>query len=376
MLYGNDFDTNRQYLTFSWWLLHKGCKDIAAQVEQAVKQTFGPINPREEMTLENLSTLLLDIRKAVEGTTEQQRTEKNWLSVVLPPADQQISVLNESSISRDNDDSSPASTHEYLSTSIHQTTFARRSEEQTKQQEVSPFLRHLLDETSDLIDSSSFTHVLTQTLDAAFSILVDKHIATEAFRKTLPKTSDNQHTSSHHSTITDLPTLIPEQQKAKLAQILAVFCRQAHAISSSANRDESEILNEDILFGPLDNKEGGASLHHSNEYLRAIDSVPDLEGFAAVIYSSHFDTLYKNTTKEHDNRKETGKNVMDNKDVMGSSTWTDKKTRHSDGKEDEKGSNVEEMNEIEKEIKIEMADTEYGADSFENAWNRAIDDRG
>ena len=23
-MYGNDFETNRKYLTFSWWLLHRG----------------------------------------------------------------------------------------------------------------------------------------------------------------------------------------------------------------------------------------------------------------------------------------------------------------------------------------------------------------
>lgn len=40
--YGADMATNTQYLTFSWWLLHKGWRDIADKVGAAVKQVFGP----------------------------------------------------------------------------------------------------------------------------------------------------------------------------------------------------------------------------------------------------------------------------------------------------------------------------------------------
>lgn len=39
--YGTDTATNRQYLTFSWWLLHKGWRNIAERVDLAVKQVFG-----------------------------------------------------------------------------------------------------------------------------------------------------------------------------------------------------------------------------------------------------------------------------------------------------------------------------------------------
>lgn len=71
--YGNDFDTNRKYLSFSWWLLHKGYKDIMESVIQAVKDVFGPLNPREEITLERLAELILDVRRKVEGASEEER---------------------------------------------------------------------------------------------------------------------------------------------------------------------------------------------------------------------------------------------------------------------------------------------------------------
>jgi peroxin-3 len=59
--------------------------------------------------------------------------------------------------------------------------------------------------------------------------------------------------------VTDLPD--PTLAKAKVANALAVFCRQAHAIGTGAN----------------------------NEYLSAIESVAQLEAFAAVVYSSNFE---------------------------------------------------------------------------------------
>jgi peroxin-3 len=116
---------------------------------------------------------------------------------------------------------------------------------------ASPSLRRLIDETSDLIDSPSFTHVLTRLLDAAFSHLIDTKIAQLSYK--IPPTSA--------STARIQEIVNPSDAKAKVANSLAVFCRQAHAIGSGAN----------------------------NEYLTAIETVRDLEAFAAVVYSSNFE---------------------------------------------------------------------------------------
>ena len=71
--YGNDFETNRKYLTFSWWLLHRGWKEVMANVENAVKEVFGSVIPREDIPLERISSLILDVRKAIEGVTPEER---------------------------------------------------------------------------------------------------------------------------------------------------------------------------------------------------------------------------------------------------------------------------------------------------------------
>ena len=71
--YGNDFETNRKFLTFSWWLLHRGWRDLKSKIEGAVQEVFGPLNPREEIHLDRLSALILDVRRKVEGSTPEER---------------------------------------------------------------------------------------------------------------------------------------------------------------------------------------------------------------------------------------------------------------------------------------------------------------
>ena len=71
--YGNDFETNRRYLTFSWWLLHRGWRDLLENVEQVVQEVFGPRKPNEDISLEKLSELILDVRRKVEGAIPDER---------------------------------------------------------------------------------------------------------------------------------------------------------------------------------------------------------------------------------------------------------------------------------------------------------------
>jgi len=116
-------------------------------------------------------------------------------------------------------------------------------------------LRRLLDETSDLIDSPPFTHVLTKLLDAGFSVLVDQKLAVQAFKITPSPTIDST------SRIQEILPGSENTAKTKVANVLAVMTRQAHSIGNGV----------------------------PNEYLQAMEDVRDLEGFAAIVYSSNFE---------------------------------------------------------------------------------------
>ncbi|KAJ5099404.1 Peroxin-3 [Penicillium argentinense] len=230
---GDDFETNRRYLAFSWWLLHRGWKELMARVQPAVEEVFGPLNPREDISLTKLSELTLQIRKKVEGHTEEERRSTKWLSCLLPPPEEEKTVLQESGVEGVADPSSS---------------------------QTASKLRHLLDETADLIDSPSFSFVLTLLNNEGFSTLVDQKCANEAFKTsaTVPETAPQSFDS--------IATVIPpsSERKTKLANLLAVMARQAHII--------------------------GNGTHAPNEYLTPMEqNVRELEAFSAVIYSSNFD---------------------------------------------------------------------------------------
>ncbi|PFH60918.1 hypothetical protein XA68_10116 [Ophiocordyceps unilateralis] len=217
--YGCDFDTNRKYLTFSWWLLNRGWVELMHRVDSAVRTVFGGLSPRDLVTFQRYGELTMDVRRLVEGATPEERRTSDWLRFVLPAPELEVEVIRESGILDDNAPQGGTS------------------------QPSSPALRRLLDETADLIESPAFCHVLTLVLDAAFSLLVDGKLASEAF---------------------EMADQVRDQQRSKavlLPKILSVLTRQAHAIGNGM----------------------------PNEYLQEMETVRDLEAFAAVVYSSNWE---------------------------------------------------------------------------------------
>jgi len=201
------------------------------KVEAAVKEVFGGLSIRDDISMQRFSELTLEVRKKVEGATEEERKEGKWLQYLLPPRDQEDFVLKESGME--------AEAHPESSVSISSSS-------------VTP-LRRLLDETSDLIDSPPFSHVLTLLLDAGYSTLVDQKIAQQAYK--VPPTPE----------VSDLNaprvTEIVDVKPVKLPIVLAILTRQAHSIGNGV----------------------------PNEYLQAMEQVRDLEAFAAVVYSSNWE---------------------------------------------------------------------------------------
>lgn len=256
--FGNDFETNRRYLTFSWFLLHRGYSDLLARIRDAVKEVFGSISPTEAVTAARLSELTLAVRKKIEGSTEQERDTMRWLPYLLPPREEEDAVLLESGVISPQNASS--STFPGLAA----------GKDIPPSDTSSGPLRNLLDETADLIDSPTFSRIHTLLLNSLFSYLIDTKVAQQAFPPPIhpqsPPSSINsaipppQIQDLHHPD----PTLAPDQNTVKLATILAVLTRQAHAIGNGSSPP--------------------------NEYVSAMENeVKELEAFAAVIYASNLD---------------------------------------------------------------------------------------
>ncbi|XDG01115.1 hypothetical protein ABKA04_000730 [Annulohypoxylon sp. FPYF3050] len=244
--YGSDFETNRKYLTFSWWLLHRGWVEIMENVEGAVREVFGHLSPRDLLSFNTFSLLTFEVRKKMEGRSEEEnkaaRPGARWLPFLLPPTKMEDFVLKESGVLGD-----------------HASSTAQPGSSSSAPPETS--LRRLLDETSDLIESPAFTHVLTLLLDAAFSTLLHKKLLPGAF-----DTPEGAFTSPPATDMNVLAGQQAAQQAASskivlLPKILSVLTRQAHVIGNGM----------------------------PNEYLTDMEQVRDLEAFAAVVYSSNWE---------------------------------------------------------------------------------------
>lgn len=170
-------------------------------------------------------------------------------------------------------------------------------------------LRRLIDETSDIIDSPAFTSVLTRLLDASFSHLIDVKISQLSY-KIPPISADSARVTE----------IVGDGVKAKVANSLAVFCRQAHNIGAGAN----------------------------NEYLEKIEQVGELEAFAAVVYSSNFEFESPALAAEG----ATGATLAESKDVAELK---------------ERGAN--ELKELKEDVKEKL---EKAEESFESAWDKAV----
>jgi hypothetical protein len=146
--YGNDFDTNRKYLTFSWWLLHRGWRDVMVKVEAAVRDVFGTLSPRDDVSMQRFSELTLEVRKLVEGATEAERQSSRWLQYLLPPKEQEDFVLKS------------AMGEDTATTGLRPVSSSG----------MTP-LRRLLDETSDLIDSPPLEMVFQTNIFNLWKVL-------------------------------------------------------------------------------------------------------------------------------------------------------------------------------------------------------------
>ena len=173
---------------------------------------------------------------------------REWLSLILPPRDQEDAVLHDSGMT-----TPPPLPQQTLQ---DPTSISSPPTSPPSASTISPPLRRLLDETSDLIESPMFTHVLTVILDSTFSQLADKKLRSEAYK--LPPLTLEPLTSERITEVTDAD---PAAASVKLPIILAVMVREAHNIGRGV----------------------------PNEYVQAMESVSELEGFAAVVYSSNFE---------------------------------------------------------------------------------------
>ncbi|KAH9985630.1 Peroxin-3 [Russula compacta] len=143
---GVDAETERKFLTLSWWILNVGWKDVGERVRRGVEEVFEGVSLKSKISAIELHRLISDVRRRVEHEITFEGTERriNFLSTLLPPTSSALSHL----LTRGGFPPAYSDTHELAFTA-------------------------LLEETRDLLTSSDFAIALERALDRATDLLFD-----------------------------------------------------------------------------------------------------------------------------------------------------------------------------------------------------------
>jgi len=139
-----DEDTERKYLTLSWWICNIGWKDVGERVGRGVEEVFDEVPLKSKLGVMDLHQLICDVRRRVEHEVTFEGLERriNFMSTLLPPTpDSMQRILVQGGIS------------------------------QMSAMRVSPAFDRLLEETRSLLQSPDFLIVLESCLDRATDTL-------------------------------------------------------------------------------------------------------------------------------------------------------------------------------------------------------------
>ncbi|KAF9981791.1 peroxin [Mortierella antarctica] len=186
-----DFQTEKKYLTFSYWLLHEGWRRWSEKVREVIEDVVGSTSLKKTFTAKEFSDLLGQIRARLEYTqVDGDQIHVNMREYMLPDeAADEREVLRAGGVDE----------FDLV---------------------VDPVLRNLLDETRDFIDSDDFSTVLSSTLDATF----------EQFNHALQPTFNPFLMSRGDAVIAEIEDEEDMDRAVPLASLLPLVARQVHLI--------------------------------------------------------------------------------------------------------------------------------------------------
>lgn len=165
---------HRKYLTFSWWLLHKGWLPLSMRIKHAVEKAFETVDPRTELSYEELSEVIGRTQYEIDHPAGIPKHGNPFASIMLPPPELESYVLSQApgdGLSAD---------------------------------DTGCMLRELLDETADIIDSPNCQDIIFRLVHTGLSVFMSK--------------------------IHEIYS--PQTEKVRLVSILAIAARQAHQMAA------------------------------------------------------------------------------------------------------------------------------------------------
>lgn len=147
-------DTEKKYLTSSYWFLHHGWRHVAADVRRAVHEEVGEMPLKTMLTYSHFEALIDRIRQRVEKSANDASitwaAPQGFRGILLPNTERdEVQMLRDAG--------------------------ALDASEQPDEV-ITPALRALLDETKDYIDSPDFARVFGSACEQVFSLFLN-HMA-------------------------------------------------------------------------------------------------------------------------------------------------------------------------------------------------------
>ncbi|KAG0256054.1 peroxin [Mortierella polycephala] len=224
-----DFQTEKKYLTFSYWLLHEGWRRWSGKVREVVEDVVGSTSLKKTFNAIEFSNLIGEIRARLEYTeVDGARIPVNMREYMLP---------DEESDEREALRVGGVDEFDLI---------------------VDPVLRSLLDETRDFIDSKDFTVVLSSSLATTFAQF---NLALQPTFNPLLLSQPSGGDSG--AVIAEIENEDDVDREVPLVALLPLITRQAHLIINGI----------------------------PNEYVESLSIVKELQAFSAIIYASFNEQL-------------------------------------------------------------------------------------
>ncbi|WFD43904.1 peroxin [Malassezia psittaci] len=215
-----DQDTEKKFLTSSYWFLHKGWNTVAERVQAAVEAEIADMPLRTILTFEHFQGILHRIRDRLESSTvpTSKKELPGFLSrlglrnVLFPELeqDERAMLIDAGAASS----SAPAS------------------------EIVTPQLRTLLDETKDYIDSPDFQRVFRVSCDRVFGLLT-QNLGPSFGAQSLPQ--DLLHGTPDTMQLTSVSQA---DKPLELARILPLIVLQAQVAFNTSPNEYVESITE------------------------------------------------------------------------------------------------------------------------------------
>ncbi|SJX66499.1 related to Peroxisomal assembly protein PEX3 [Sporisorium reilianum f. sp. reilianum] len=241
---GLDHDTERLYLTFSWWFLHHGWDRLSDRVSTAIEKAFSPFSVKAQLSMADLKALLNDARYLIEHDAPPQSQSidqaapwqrSNFLDVLFPNSiDHEVDVLvGAGALDADDAHFSLATNHK---------------------------LRALLDETKDIIESQDFGTVLSLCIDRVFDTFFDSLNPTFGIQKSgkLDSAIQVEPLSALESRFQEITEEMQHGKRVRLASLFPLVSRQSQLAIRGV----------------------------PNEYIETLADSKELRAFSAVLYAA------------------------------------------------------------------------------------------